>query len=131
VFVFVRVLLCLLVAGCGSLLPWPNDPEAYAHTSAILCLRLEVVGTGQRQGWPVEERQIDWQQALEAYDKWNALEPPVGADGEVATSIAAFETSWVGFNEETAFDVAFRCRQMVARIRSFFDVTTQPSMPVD
>jgi hypothetical protein len=50
---------------------------------------------------------------------------------EVAIAVARFEAAWATFSEDTAVDVAFRCRQMAAKLRSTLGVTTLPSMPVD
>ncbi|HVL52707.1 MAG TPA: hypothetical protein VM344_00425 [Vitreimonas sp.] len=111
-------------------MPTAGDPEAYAHTAAVLCLGAQVVGEGARHGWPVAERQADWQKANSAYKEWLALSPPTGIDEAVLSAIADFEASWPALGEDP-FEVAFRCRGMVSRVRSLFEVTTIPSMPID
>ncbi len=76
------------------------------------------------------ERQEDWQKAIDAYNAWRELSPSTGTDAVVASAITDFQASWDRLTDDP-FDVAFRCRRMVSRVRSLFQVTTIPSMPVD
>lgn len=126
----VLIVLCLVSLGCGSLLPTLADAESYTHKAAVLCLRIEVIGEGARRGWLPDERAKDRLQAVEAYDEWHASGVAPDVDPDLSEAIATFEASWPSFLDDS-FDVAFRCRQMVARLRSYFHVTTLPSMPID
>ena len=128
--VVVLVVLALVTAGCGSLLPTPANAEAYMHKAAVLCLRIEVVGHGPRQGWPPEELAQNLSHAFEAYEEWRESGTAPNLDPEVSAAVDAFEGAWPTFQDDP-FDVAFRCRQMVALLRSYFGVTSVPSMPVD